>query len=375
MRKLLHMKQLKYILSFLLILLQLSFTNSFASVSSCEKICVNHIEFSEIVKPNSDFSELHFKENYILEASIHELVSFRSISFCDGYAELVEAWEMAAKHADLRTNTTALSKLNDIAGRGRGIDKTKLKAALDGDLGDILNKATGDDLTNILNRLDAEHVTGTHLDEITNRLKTYPELKTDLLDNPEWFETFDDVLQDPGRYWEILSEGNIATSSAMAKWGQGKWWKNLRDLADDFDVEIVNNTLKAEFGDVNVVRQVTLEVTSKSGVKKTIRIDNLALDDISGKYVLGDAKFTTKTKDWNADWLSSCTDNQKDVFKWFENSDVQDIVVKATDSKKIDALDNINLKPDSKIDFNSTNLRLYGSDANQQSVKTIVNIK
>jgi hypothetical protein len=282
---------------------------------------------------------------------------------------------MAAKHADLRTNITALSKLNDIAGRGRGIDKAKLKSALDGDLGDVLNKATGDDLTNILNRLDAEHVTGTHLDEITNRLKNYPELKTDLLDNPEWFETFDDILQDQGRYWELLSEGNIASGSAMAKWGQGKWWKNLRDLADDFDVDIVNNTLKAEFGDANVVRQVTLEVTSKSGVKKTIRIDNLAFDDISGNYILGDAKFTTKTKDWNTDWLSSCTDNQKDVFKWFENNDVQDIVVKATDSKKIDALDNISLKPDSKIDFNSTNLRLYGSDANQQSVKTIVNIK
>lgn len=130
-----------------------------------------------------------------------------------------------------------------------------------------------------------------------------------------------------------------------------------------------------EFGLDNVVGQVTLEVTSKSGVKKTIRIDNLAFDDISGKYVLGDAKFTTKTKDWNADWLSSCTDNQKDVFKWFENSDVQDIVVKATDTDKIKALSDINLAPNGKLDFNNTSLKLYGSSPNQQVVGTVVTIK
>ena len=215
-----------------------------------------------------------------------------------------------------------------------------------------------------------------HIDEIVSRLGN-PKyaIKQDLLDNPALFSQLDDMLDNPGKYWDMLSEGSIPKGSKLDDWARGKWFKDLRELAEDFDIDIVNSAFRSEFGDANVVRQVTLEVTSKSGVKKTIRIDNLALDDISGNYILGDAKFTTKTKDWNADWLYSCTDNQKDVFKWFENNDVQDIVVKATDSKKIDALDNISLKPDSKIDFNSTNLRLYGSDANQQSVKTIVNIK
>ena len=73
--------------------------------------------------------------------------------------------------------------------------------------------------------------------------------------------------------------------------------------------------------------------------------------------------------------MSSCTDSQKDVFKWFEENNVKEIVVKAKDSQKIDALNLIDLKPNGKIDFDLTSLRLYGSEANQQVIGTVVNIK
>ena len=149
---------------------------------------------------------------------------------------LVDAWKMASKHADLRTNTTALSKLNDIAGRGRGIDKAKLKAALDGDLGDVMNKATGDDLTNILNKLDEPHVTGSHLDEITSRLGNVDYgIKAELLEHPDRFATFDEVLNEPGKYWDLIEEGALPANSYIRNWGQGKWWKELREKAKFFE--------------------------------------------------------------------------------------------------------------------------------------------
>ncbi|MCA4895769.1 MAG: hypothetical protein ING84_12270 [Cytophagales bacterium] len=131
-----------------------------------------------------------------------------------------------------------------------------------------------------------------------------------------------------------------------------------------------------EFGQAKVVRQVTLEVTSNAGVKKTIRIDNLAFDDITGKYILGDAKFTTKTKDWNTDWLSSCTENQSIVYPWFKSGDIKEIVVKATDPDKIQLLkDNLKLAPDAKIDFSKSKLKLYCSSADQQVIGQVISLK
>lgn len=214
--------------------------------------------------------------------------------------ELVEAWEMAFKHADLRTKTTALSRLNDIAGRGRGIDKAKLTDALNGDLGDVLNKATGDDLTGILNRLDAEHVTGSHLDEITNRLKTYPELKTDLLDNPGWFETFDDILQDPGRYWDISKNADIPRNSAISKWGNGKWFKEITEAGRQFEADIllslrnragkayselksfVSSKLSKNLDDYTLLSQVRLKTKNGSMIADQVyvkKIYNADLDE------------------------------------------------------------------------------------------------
>lgn len=290
---------------------------------------------------------------------------------------LVDSWAIVKNAPDaVKKNPKILSKIDEISKSGNGLSSGKITEAFEGDLGDVLTKASDGDLDKILARFDMSHMNDDHLDEIIKRLNpTDYSLKQDLLDNPALFSQFDDMLDNPGKYWEMLSDGSIPQGSKLNDWARGKWFKNLRELAEDFDKKIVTSSMTDEFGLDNVVSQVTLEVTSKSGLKKTIRIDNLAFDDFTGQYILGDAKFTTKTKDWNGDWVTSCTDNQKDVFKWFKDSDVKDIVVKATDSKKIEALDNINLKPDSPIDFSATNLRLYGSDAGQQSVKTVVNIK
>jgi hypothetical protein len=230
---------------------------------------------------------------------------------------LVDAWKMAAKHADLRTNTTALSKLNDIAGRGRGIDKTKLSDALNSDLGDLLNKATGDDLTNILNRLDAVHVTGSHLDEITLRLNKYPEVKTELLNNPSQFEFFDEVLRKPENYRELAQTGEITTSSKLYQWALGKFKKQILDNAEKLETFVSSNI--RSYVDVPNGYKTATQIHLSNGVKRTVPDDFIystvrETDPITGDYykaIIHDSKLH-KDVDW--------TDNQYNlIIKKFED--------------------------------------------------------
>lgn len=64
------------------------------------------------------------------------------------------------------------------------------------------------------------------------------------------------------------------------------------------------------------------------------------------------------------------------VFQAFESGNVNSIIVKATDSEKLALLEQrLGLENNSPILFNQTKLSLIGSTANQQSVKTVVNLK
>jgi len=54
---------------------------------------------------------------------------------------------------------------------------------------------------------------------------------------------------------------------------------------------------------------------------------------------------------------------------------VNSIVVKATDSQKLLELANIGLANNSSISFANTTLKIFGSEANQQVVKTVVTLK
>ncbi len=105
-------KYIKRTLFFLtILLLQFSFGESLSGSSSFDGFNVG-IDFSEHL--NSVISEPCYRGNNILEASIPELVSFRSISYCVGYAELVEAWEAVSKHANIRKHIPSLEKVSDL---------------------------------------------------------------------------------------------------------------------------------------------------------------------------------------------------------------------------------------------------------------------
>ena len=123
-----------------------------------------------------------------------------------------------------------------------------------------------------------------------------------------------------------------------------------------------------------VVTQVTLEV---DGV--AIRVDYLGYNSTTRVYHLGETKFSTLDKNWDADWLSAATDNQSIVLPKVRDKTVIKYVVKATDSQKLADLAEIGLVDSSgkliNIQFNNSNFNIFGSQANQQVVKTVVTLK
>jgi len=280
--------------------------------------------------------------------------------------QLIDAWEIAIPHSGLRTNVTALNKIDNILSSGR-VTQSKLKNAINGSLGDVLNVADNTNLGKILDRLNLSHVNDAHFDKIIQRLDDYPNLKQDLLNHSDWFETFDDILDNPGKYWEIVRGAEIPNNAALNHWAQG-----FEDVAAYNKFKSIHNLT-----DNQIVKQVTLLI---DGTK--IRIDYLGFKN--GKYYLGEAKFTTKNKNWATDWISASTDNQKIVFPKLENGNVNSIAIKATDPDKLGELkDLFNINSSSPITaadlpaipYNSNlKMNILGSGSNDLTIEGISNI-
>lgn len=152
------------------------------------------------------------------------------------------AWDLV-KHLDegVKLNVNALGKLNNLLTSGK-IPKAKLESALESHLGDILNAADDVNLGKILDRLNEAHVNEAHFDEITLRLNKYSDVKGEILNNPEQFEFFDEVLKFPENYRELAQIGDIPTSSPLYKWALGKFRKQILDNAGKLE-EIVSSNI------------------------------------------------------------------------------------------------------------------------------------
>ncbi len=130
------MQIIKQILSFLLLLiLQISFANSFASGFSNEELCVFSIENSE--KPNSDFLEADFEENNIFESSFLDIVSCPSVSCCGAYTDLVESWKVVkdfsgivSRDVDILNLLSKNENLTNICNLFKNGNRTKLYSSL-----------------------------------------------------------------------------------------------------------------------------------------------------------------------------------------------------------------------------------------------------
>ncbi|MCO5277386.1 MAG: hypothetical protein M9911_05305 [Saprospiraceae bacterium] len=296
--------------------------------------------------------------------------AFRAYLFESGKS--VRAWESVHHLKEgVRLNTTILGKIDNLRTAGK-IPTDKLDVALKNQLGEILDAADNTTVNKILDRLNMSHVNEAHFDKITQRL-TNPEYKLtllkDLMDNPQWFEDFDKVIENPGKYWDVYNEGDFPLNSFMGKWGQGYYLKDLKQVAKGFEDGAALTRFKSENGISTIVEQVTLEV---DGIR--IRIDYIGRD-ANGKYHLGDAKFSKSNKNWSRDWLESATPNQQIVFSAFQNNNANSIIVKATEPSKLTALSNIGLGNNSSIDFSNSTLKIFGSEANQDVVKTVVSLK
>lgn len=204
-------------------------------------------------------------------------------------------------------------------------------------------------------------------------------LVDDLINNPNWYKDFDDIIQEPGKFWDILKQGTFPQTSPFGKWGQGKYFKDLKEDAGKFEA-LINTKLIETYGNANkIVDEVTMDIVKKNGNDTEMfrnRIDFIAKDN--NKFNLFEAKFTRKEKNWTAEWLDATTDNQSITFNWFKNNEVTEVIIRATDAKKIDALAEIGIiikDGKAKIDINDISLTLYGSKANKIEISSFVIIK
>ncbi|MCX2744398.1 fibronectin type III domain-containing protein [Mangrovivirga sp. M17] len=277
-----------------------------------------------------------------------------------------DGWEIASRLESHRRNTSILDKFKEISRRGRGINKQKLKSAIDSDLGDVLNNATNEELVSILNRIDQEHFTSSHLGEVKSRLGNIEYgIKQDLINNPDWFDTFDDVLQNPGRYWERISQGELVNGSALQSWAQGKWWKDLRETAQTFQNTAGLSKVRDVFG-TSFGSQITLKVTKGSETFEIVA-DYLAKKD--GMFYIVDTKYTTLD---NFDLAKSFTPNQSKVFAWMKNGDDITVEIRAVDSR----LEELDLFQGDLLDPNNLKIDIYKSVPGISSqVAPIINYK
>jgi hypothetical protein len=236
----------------------------------------------------------------------------------------LKAWETAIKHVNVRTNVTALTKIDNIAASG-WVSISKLKAAIDGD---ILNAANASDLGKILDRLNLSHVDVTHFDEILARFKKYPnEVKAELINNPNQFEFFDEVLRAPEHYREQALLGEITTSSGLYQWALGKYRKMIFDNAGKLE-EFVSNNIGLYVpipSGYKIAKQVHLK-----GIKRTIPDDfiysTMVQIDASGKSFYKAIIHDTKLHG-GVDW----TPNQFDeiIKKFEEGADYIDLELRS----------------------------------------------
>ena len=279
-------------------------------------------------------------------------------------AAWVQAWDLI-KELTPEVRLSSAEKIHHLLAGGR-IPADKLETALNEHFIPILKGANETSAIKLLDRLGSNHVDEAHFDEILKRLNNYPTLKQDLIANPQWFEIFDDILKEPSKYWDILQEGGLPSNAALAQWGQGFWWKNLREFADEFESIAALDKIEVLFGTVYGTK-ISLKVTNKvTGDVIEIVPDFLALKN--GKYHIADAKFTTKS---NFSVEDTFTPNQGEVFAWIKNQVDIRVEVRAANSK----LENIpGLSQGDIISGSDFKIDILKSKQNDHSiVETVIN--
>jgi hypothetical protein len=202
-------------------------------------------------------------------------------------------------------------------------------------------------------------------------------LVDDLINNPNWYKDFDDIIQEPGRFWDILKQGTFTQNSAFGKWGQGKFTKDLWEDASKFESTVVTHFAGSYSLDNELAEQITIDVY-KNTEKQTIRMDILLKKNTNNKVNMVEAKFSRADKDWFLNWEEAATDNQKIVYNWLKNNEATKVVIKATDIDKVNKLRDMGIiisNGQAEITLNNLSLTLFGSKAGVQEIKSIIILK
>jgi len=169
---------------------------------------------------------------------------------------------------------------------------------------------------------------------------------------------------------EALKSGLIDEAIASGQNVSKGLAKSIRDAARDFSFEM-HNELLGQIGNAtaNVVGEVTLDIVLNDGTRFTVYADQVAND--GGDLHIGEAKYSTKAKDWGKEWRSAATDNQKKFIAALNSSTITSITPRG-DSVKLGALGlthGHSFYP-SKV----KSYRLFGSNAGSKSVRNILKL-
>ena len=172
----------------------------------------------------------------------------------------------------------------------------------------------------------------------------------------------------------MVNDGNIPSNSPLARWGRGKWWKDLREKAQRFEEPVENiagsGVALSQFISINglrpdkVIRQLTIEV---NGTR--VRLDYFGVDESGGIY-LGEAKFSTEARNWVNYYEEALTQNQRVAFPLIGSNKITIVASdqgKIAEIKEVLGIRNFNGTYDI-LEDDIMSLQLFGSKANDYSI-------
>jgi Pretoxin HINT domain len=185
-------------------------------------------------------------------------------------------------------------------------------------------------------------------------------------------EAYTKYRTNPGLFAELLAESEQLGGSIHKFFKNRIFVNQVRAEARAFEA-VATNYLKTIAPSVASQVHLDVEYLNAAGVlvKERVILDGL-YKDISGKWIFTDAKYTTVNEFiTKADYLSSCTPNQKAFYEALLNNKVQRIV-----SRSQNALTTLGINPGAAFTLSNTEFRILPSlkGLKQVDVSKIKNI-
>jgi hypothetical protein len=223
--------------------------------------------------------------------------------------------------------------IQDIASRYKTLSGFSEEAAL-AKLEQLCSEAiTKSELQNFLSNLKANSALK---EKFVGDLVKYDDLLGDFANNGNALDMWVQVRNNPGKYFEVYSEA-VNLGNSFDNWLKSRLWAALRSDAKSYE-SVAANYLKTITSRLAEQVHLDVEYLNAAGVlvKERVILDGLYKDLSTGKWVFTDAKYTT-VNDFitRADYLASCTANQKGFYEALINNKVQKIISRSNNAENI----------------------------------------